>query len=141
MSDRVFVDTNILVYAHDLDAGEKNKAAKSIVAELWESRNGIISTQVLQEFYVTLTRKIQSPVKRASARQIIKNYLSWDLVVNDGLVILHASEIEEIHRISFWDAMIVAAAYSKNSDIIMTEDISDSQKIEGIRIVNPFRDL
>jgi predicted nucleic acid-binding protein len=128
-------------YAHDLDAGKKHKAAKNIVAELWESRNGIISTQVLQEFYVTLTRKIQSPVKRAPARQIIKNYLSWDLVVNDGLVILHASEIEEIHRISFRDAMIVAAAYSKNSDIIMTEDMAGGQKIEGIRIVNHFESL
>jgi predicted nucleic acid-binding protein len=67
--------------------------------------------------------------------------LSWDLVVNDGLVILHASEIEEIHRISFRDAMIVAAAYSKNSDIIMTEDMAGGQKIEGIRIVNPFESL
>lgn len=138
MSDRIFVDTNILVYAHDADAGKKHAAAAKAVADLWESRDGIISTQVLQELYVALTRKVASPVPRNLARRLIKNYLTWELVVNDGAILLHASEIEENHRLSFWDALIVAAAYAKNSTVILTEDMNHGQIVEGIRIHNPL---
>jgi predicted nucleic acid-binding protein len=139
MSDRTFVDTNILVYAHDLDAGKKHEIARAIVTELWESQSGVISTQVLQELYLTLTRKIPSPLKRAQVRRILNNYLAWDVVVNDGSTILQASEIEEAYNISFWDAMIVSAAYMKNAAIIITEDLNEGQQMEGITIVNPFR--
>jgi predicted nucleic acid-binding protein len=138
MSDRMFIDTNILVYAHDADAGEKHAAAAKTVADLWKSKDGVISTQVLQELYVALTRKVASPVTRNTARRLIKNYLAWDLVVNDGAILLHASEIEENYRLSFWDGLIVAAAYAKNAAVILTEDLSHGQTIEGIRIQNPF---
>jgi predicted nucleic acid-binding protein len=138
MTGRTFVDTNILVYAHDADAGDKHNIAAAMIADLWESRNGIISTQVLQELYVTLTRKVVSPLKRNIARRLIGNYLTWNLVMNDGKIILHASEIEDNYRLSFWDGLIVAAAYSKNAETILTEDLKDSQLIEGIRIQNPF---
>jgi predicted nucleic acid-binding protein len=138
MSDRIFVDTNILVYAHDADAGDKHAAAAGAVADLWESRGGIISTQVLQELYVALTRKVVSPVKRNVARRLIRNYLTWELVVNDGAILLHASEIEGNYRLSFWDGLIVAAAYSKNASVIFTEDLNHGQIIEGIRIHNPL---
>jgi predicted nucleic acid-binding protein len=138
MSDRTFVDTNILVYAHDADAGDKHTTAVQAVSSLWQSRNGIISAQVLQELYIALTRKAAVPVKRNHARRLIRNYLTWELVLNDGPIILHASEIEENHRLSFWDALIVAAAYSKNSAVILTEDLNHGQRIEGIRIQNPF---
>jgi len=140
MSVRTFVDTNILVYAHDLDAGEKNAVAKEIVSDLWNSRTGILSTQVLQEFYVTLTRKIPSPLKKGHARRIIGNYLSWDVALNDGRTILQASEIEETYNISFWDAMIISAAYAKNASILLTEDLNSGQKIEGVTVLNPFID-
>jgi predicted nucleic acid-binding protein len=132
------VDTNILVYAHDADAGEKHAAAARSVAELWDSRSGIISIQVLQELYVTLTRKAATPVTRNIARRLVRNYLTWELVLNDGAVLLHASEIEENYRLSFWDGLIVAAAYSKNAAVILTEDLNHGQSIEGIRIQNPF---
>jgi predicted nucleic acid-binding protein len=138
MSDRMFIDTNILVYAHDADAGEKHAAAAKTVADLWESRDGVISTQVLQELYVALTRKVASSITRNTARRLIKNYLAWDLVVNDGAILLHASEIEGNYRLSFWDGLIVAAAYAKNAAVILTEDLSHGQTIEGIRIQNPF---
>jgi predicted nucleic acid-binding protein len=138
MSDRTFVDTNILVYAHDADAGEKHAAAAKTVADLWESRSGIISTQVLQELYVALTRKVASPVTRNIARRIIRNYMAWELALNDGVILLHASEIEENYRLSFWDGLIVAAAYSKNAAVILTEDLNHGQNIEGIRVLNPF---
>ena len=132
------MDTNILVYAHDADAGEKHAAAAQAVAELWEYRNGILSTQVLQELYVTLTRKMASPVTGNVVRRLIRNYLTWELVLNDGAIILHAGEIGENYQLSFWDGLIVAAAYSKNAATILTEDMNHGQVVEGIRIENPF---
>ena len=138
MRDRTFVDTNILVYAHDADAGEKHAAAAQSIADLWESKNGIISTQVLQELYITLTRIVATPVTRNIARRLIRNYLTWEVVLNDGAIVLHASEIEENYHLSFWDGLIVAAAYSKNAAVILTEDLNHDQRIEGIRIQNPF---
>ena len=139
MKDKMFVDTNILVYAHDLDAGDKHEIAIGVVSDLWESGNGVISTQVLQELYVTLTKKVPSHPKKSQVRRILNNYLAWDLAVNNGQTILQASEIEENYNISFWDAMIVSAAYSKNAAILLTEDLNEGQLIEGIKIVNPFK--
>jgi predicted nucleic acid-binding protein len=139
MNDKTFVDTNVLVYAHDLDAGEKHSIANGVISDLWESGNGVISTQVLQELYVTLTKKVPSPPNKSKVRRILNNYLAWDLAVNNGETILQASEIEESYNISFWDALIVSAAYSKNAAILLTEDLNDGQLIEGITIVNPFR--
>lgn len=138
MKDKMFVDTNVLVYAHDLDAGDKHEIAIGVVSDLWESGNGVISTQVLQELYVTLTKKVPSHPKKSQVRRILNNYLAWDLAVNNGQTILQASEIEENYNISFWDAMIVSAAYSKNAAILLTEALNEGQLIEGIKIVNPF---
>jgi predicted nucleic acid-binding protein len=138
MRDRIFVDTNILVYAHDADAGEKHAAAAQAVTDLWESRNGILSTQVLQELYITLTRKVAAPVTGDVVRRLIRNYMTWELVLNDGAIILHAGEIGDSYQLSFWDGLIVAAAYSKNAAIILTEDMNHGQVVEGIRIENPF---
>ena len=139
MKDKMFVDTNILVYAHDLDAGDKHEIAIGVVSDLWESGNGVISTQVLQELYVTLTKKVPSHPEKLQVRRILNNYLAWDLAVNNGQTILQASEIEENYNISFWDAMIVSAAYSQNAAILLTEDLNEGQLIEGINIVNPFK--
>ncbi len=139
MRDRTFVDTNILVYAHDLDAGNKHEIARGIVSELWESRSGVLSTQVLQEFYVTLTRKIPTPLVKPTVRGIVKSYFNWDVVLNDAQIILQASEIEETYRLSFWDALIVSAAFSRNTATILTEDLNHGQYVEGILIKNPFK--
>ena len=138
MTDKVFVDTNILVYAHDLDAGDKHGLAGDIVSKLWESRNGVLSTQVLQEFYVTLTRKVSSPLSKLEARKLVQKYSHWQVVLNDPSMISQASEIEESYNISFWDALIVSAAYSQNVPTILTEDLNHGQIIEGILIKNPF---
>lgn len=139
MTDRTFVDTNILVYAHDSDAGEKHSIAAQSMNDLWEARTGILSTQVLQELYVTLTRKVPHPIKKNLARRLIRNYLTWEVAVNDGAILLHASEIEESYGLSFWDSLIVASAYFKNAAIILTEDLNHNQLIEGVRIQNPFQ--
>jgi len=138
MSVKTFIDTNILVYAHDLDGGTKHDIAKEAVSQLWESKQGVLSTQVLQEFYVTLTRKIAKPLDKPTARRIVRSYVYWELVVNDPDIILQASEIEEAYKVSFWDALIVSAAFSQNAGTILTEDLNHGQYVEGILIKNPF---
>ena len=139
MTSKKFVETDILVYAHDLDAGNKHLIAKEVVFELWESRSGVLSTQVLQELYVTLITKIHTPLERPIVRRIVKNYANWEVVINDPTIIIQASEIEETHKLSFWDALIVSAAYSRNIDTILTEDLNHGQYLEGILITNPFK--
>ena len=138
MSDNMFVDTNILVYAHDLDAGDKHEEAQRIVSELWETKNGVLSTQVLQELYVTLTKKMLHPIEKVTARRILQRYFTWQVVINDPGIFIQASDIEEAYNISFWDALIVSAAYTKNVATILTEDLSHGQYIEGVLIQNPF---
>ncbi len=139
MSDRIFVDTNILVYAHDLSAGDRHAKASAVVESLWETEAGVISTQVLQEFYVTVTRKIKNPLKPDEAREIIRNYLAWPVQINDPETTIRASEIEEKNSFSFWDALIVAAALRLQAQKIITEDLNDGQIIEGILIENPLK--
>ena len=138
MSGKVFVDTNILIYAHDLDAGPRNALSADILRDLWENRIGIISTQVLQEFYVNVTRKIENPLPKSKARGIIESYLAWPVELNDAKTVLAASEIEERHMLSFWDALIVASARNVEAEKILTEDLNHGQQIEGILIENPF---
>jgi len=138
MSGKVFVDTNILIYAHDLDAGQRNKISAAILRDLWENRIGIISTQVLQEFYLNVTRKIENPLPKSKARGVIENYLAWPVELNDSETVLSASEIEERYMLSFWDALIGASARNAKAEKILTEDLNHGQQIEGILIENPF---
>jgi len=138
MIERVFVDTNVLIYAHDLDAGLKHDRAVAILSDLWENENGIVSVQVLQEFYVNVTRKISDPLTPALARGVIRNYLAWQIAPNDPSTVLSASEIAERNQISFWDALIVASASNAGADRILSEDLNHGQMIEGVVIENPF---
>jgi predicted nucleic acid-binding protein len=138
MTGRIFVDTNVLIYAHDMDAGLKHDRAVSIVSGLWEKENGILSVQVLQEFYVNVTRKISRPLTPASARGLIQNYLAWHVETNEPSTVLLASEIGERNLLSFWDALIVASASKAGADRILSEDLNHGQVIEGILIENPF---
>jgi predicted nucleic acid-binding protein len=110
MSDRYFVDTNILMYAHDASAGEKHERAKALVEELWRDRTGVVSTQVLQELSVNLRKKTRRPLDAKATREIVADYLAWQVVVNGGESILEALDLEARYQISFWDAMIVQAA-------------------------------
>lgn len=139
MSDRVFVDTNILIYAYDLDAGAKHVRAQALVRSLWEAGGGMVSTQVLQEFYVNVTRKIPVPLTLAVARGIIDSYRAWQVEINSVDTLLQASEIQERHQLSFWDSMIVAAAAQGGAATLLSEDLNHGQQIGGVRIENPFR--
>jgi predicted nucleic acid-binding protein len=137
--DKIFVDTNILVYSHDVDAEQKHQIAQNTLLELWKNRNGVLSVQVLQEFYVTMTRKVLHPIPPNSVRNIIRDYFSWHIEINDLNSILIASRIGEDYKISFWDALIVAAALKAKADKILTENLQAGQIIEGIPIENPFK--
>jgi len=138
MNGKVFVDTNVLVYAHDIDAGEKNRMAADRIAGLWETRNGIISSQVLQEFYVTVTHKIPSPLPQSVARTLISNYSVWQVEVATADTVIAASEIEERYQLSLWDSLIIAAASHGGAEVLLTEDLNAGQTIDGVKILNPF---
>jgi predicted nucleic acid-binding protein len=138
MNGKIFVDTNILIYAHDLDSGMKYAAAAGLLKQLWESETGLLSTQVIQEFYVNVTRKIPHRLSPIQARGLIDNYFAWPVIIIDTGTIRRASEIEERYRLSFWDALIIAAAVKGRADQIVTEDLKAGETIEGIEIVNPF---
>lgn len=138
MSDKVFVDTNLLIYAHDLDAGSKHDTAVGLVRDLWERGCGVISTQVLQELYANVTRKIPAPLSRTITRRILERYLLWQVEPNGPQTILLASQIEERYQLSFWDAMIVASATQGSAGQILTDDLNHGQVIEGVQIRNPF---
>ncbi len=137
MNVKIFVDTNILIYAHDIDAARKHEIARELVASLWDQKTGVLSAQVLQELYVNVTRKIAVPIKPSEARTIVRTYMSW-VIETPAEMILAASKIEERNRISFWDALIVAAASRAGAVKIVTEDLNHGQRIEGILIQNPF---
>jgi predicted nucleic acid-binding protein len=137
--DKIFVDTNVLVYGHDADSGQKHAVARGILEELWNQHAGVLSVQVLQEFYVTMTRKVLHPLPPNKVRNIIQDYFSWHIEVNDPLSVLVASRIEGNYRISFWDALIVTAASRAKAAKIFTEDLQAGQIIEGILIENPFK--
>ena len=137
MSDRTFVDTNVLIYAHDVDAKTKHETAKSVLRELWSQRAGVLSLQVLQEFYVNVTRKIASPLPKDVARLVVNTYALW-CVETTPAEIATAFRIEDESRIGFWDALIVASAAKCGAVRILSEDLNADQTIAGIRIENPF---
>lgn len=139
MSDRAFVDSNILVYAHDRSQGDKHRIARDLVARLWRDRNGVLSTQVVQELYVNLRSKVQRPLPADRLRELIEDYLRWDVVTNDGAAVLGALDIEARYQLSFWDALIVQAATAAGTARLYTEDLNDGQVFGNVEIVNPFR--
>jgi len=136
--DKVFLDTNILVYAHDVSAGDKHAIALKIMEDLWDSGFGVLSTQVLQEFFVTATKKIPKPLSVFEAKEIIRVLLKWDIVLNDGDSILEAIDIQSQYKYSFWDSMIIEASIRGGAALLLSEDLSDSQIIKSVKIKNPF---
>ena len=137
MTGRTFVDTNVLIYAHDVDAGTKRQTAQAILRGLWSERTGTLSIQVLQEFYVNVTRKIPRPISKQSARILVTTYAAW-CVDTTPAEIATAFQIEDASRIGFWDALIVASALKSGAERIVSEDLNAGQLIAGILVENPF---
>ena len=139
MSDRYFVDTNVLMYAHDTSAATKHERAKALVEELWRDRTGVVSTQVLQELSVNLRRKTGRPLDVKATREIVSDYLTWHVVVNGGESILEALDLEARYQVSFWDALVLCAAQAYGAEVLYSEDLSDGQMYGSVRVTNPFR--
>lgn len=137
MNAKTFIDTNVLIYAHDVDAKAKHVAAKTILRELWLLRTGVLSPQVLQEFYVNVTKKIPHPLTKESARLVVSTYTIW-CIETTSAEISNAFRIEDESRIGFWDALIVASALQSGASRILSEDMNAGQTIAGIPIENPF---
>ncbi|HEY6496316.1 MAG TPA: PIN domain-containing protein [Trebonia sp.] len=135
---KTFVDTNVLVYAHDADAGPRHATAKALLAELWGNRNGSLSTQVLQEFYAVATRKFKPPMPRARARAIVAAYGEWCDVATEPQLIVAASRLEEDHTLSFWDSLIVQAAINAGADRLVSEDLQHGRHFGTLAVENPF---
>lgn len=138
MTGKTFVDTNILIYAHDRDAGGKSEIAATRMRELWAAEQGVLSVQVLQEFFVNVTRKIANPLPLPTAREVLRVYRSWVRRETTAETVLRATELMELARLSFWDALIIAAAEESGADTLLSEDLNDGQIIAGVKIVNPF---
>lgn len=137
MNAKVFIDSNILVYAYDCNAGRKQKTAQTILLGLWGKHAGSLSMQVLQEFYVTVTRKLKTPLSRSVARAVVDRYSFWSVATTPN-EIRQAFQNEDRAGMSFWDALIVAAAVKAGAKRILTEDMNHGQTIAGIIIENPF---
>ena len=133
-----FVDTNVLVYAEDRDAGHKHEIARDLVIGLWIDRSGVLSVQVLQELYMTLTRKLRRPMPAARAAEIVREYLAWRVIDNDGELLVAAMSLQQKASISFWDALVVGAAAVGGCDRLYSEDLNARQRFGSVEIVNPF---
>jgi len=133
-----FVDTNVLVYALDEDQGERHQKARALVEELWNSGLGVLSTQVLQELYVTLTRKLLKPMTRPRARAVIQRYAAWPTHQITPGDVLAASELEQRHTLAFWDALIIVAAQRMGATRVVSEGMQADRSFGAVRVFNPF---
>lgn len=138
--NRKFVDTNILVYAHDVSAGDKHDRARALLEELWNTREGCLSVQVLQEFFVTTTRKLPKPLDASAAAQIINDLRHWHVHAPTAADVLAAIDIHRRTGASFWDAMILRSAQELGCPTLYSEDLNADQAYAGVRVSNPFRD-
>ena len=137
IAHEVFVDSNIIIYAHDLDEGKKHIIAEKRLQELWQQDiPANISIQVLQECYVNLIRK-NMPLK--DVEETIIDYLKWNIINNDQAILKEGMHLKRKYNLSLWDALIIAAAKAAQVKIILSEDLNDDQTYDGIRVINPFK--
>lgn len=138
MNDRVFVDTNILVYSRDASEPEKQQQAMAWMAHLWSSQSGRLSFQVLNEYYVTVTQKLKPGLDRQKTRDDIRAFLTWKPQVMDENVLQSAWLIQDRFHFSWWDALIVSAAQMSGCRYLLTEDLQEDQILGDVQVINPF---
>jgi predicted nucleic acid-binding protein len=141
MTDRPapeFVDTNVLVYAHDRSAGIKYDRASALLERLWSDRNGCLSLQVLEEFYVTVTGKVRQPLPETQAAGIVADLTAWRVHSPGIRDLLDALVIQQRYHVSLWDALILRSAARLGCKVIWSEDLSAGQDCGGVHVANPF---
>ena len=137
-ADKIFVDASVLVHAHDLDSGLKRAIAEQVLKQLWQDETGVLSAQVLQDFYAALTSGIASPVPRRAARDLVHAYGVWPIVTLDAADVLAASDFEERYRLTFRDALTVVAARKSGATLLLSEGVKPYRPITGLALQNPF---
>jgi predicted nucleic acid-binding protein len=135
-----FLDTNILVYAYDLSAGQKHTLAAQLLRGCWENENGCLSIQVLQEFFVMVTQKIATPLDYQTARQIVSDLTQWRLHAPKANDLLQAIDLQQIYQLGFWDALVVQSATCLGCKQLFSEDLDHGQLYGEVQVINPFRE-
>jgi predicted nucleic acid-binding protein len=133
-----FIDTNILLYAHDPSEPAKHAKSKALLERLWQERTGCLSVQVLQEFFVNATRKLSIPLEITTARTVIEDYSQWIVHTPTPKDVLAAVDVHTNHRTSFWDALILTSALELGCAFVWSEDLNSGQKYAGMEVKNPF---
>ncbi|MGD8624827.1 MAG: PIN domain-containing protein [Anaerolineae bacterium] len=133
-----FVDTNILIYAHDISAGQKHSRARELIRDLWQSGEGCLSVQVLQEFYVNVTQKVVKPLPAETAAQIIADLSVWEVHCPKTKDVLGAIRLQKRYQLSFWDAMIVASALQLGCQVLWSADLNPGQVYDQVEVQSPF---
>jgi predicted nucleic acid-binding protein len=134
-----FLDTNILVYAYDRSAGEKRDLAAQLMESCWVNENGCLSLQVLQEFFVTVTKKLETPLGHQTARQIVADLANWRLHAPEAGDLLQAIDLQQTYQLAFWDAMVVQSAASLGCKQLLSEDLNHGQVYGNVQVINPFK--
>jgi predicted nucleic acid-binding protein len=136
-----FVDTNILVYAHDKGQRDRHEVAKSTLQRLWNTDTGALSTQVLQEFYSVATRKLKPAMSHSEARKLVATYGEWCVQKTDPQLLVSASLLCERHTVSWWDALVIEAALRAGATTLLSEDLQDGREFGTLTIRNPFDEV
>lgn len=134
-----FVDTNVLVYARDGSEPDRQPVARAWLEHLWRRGTGRLSVQVLQEYYVTVTRKLHPGLPAAEARADVEDLMAWRPIAVDADLVRSAWTLEERFRLSFWDALIVAGARAAGCRFLLSEDLAPGASYDGVEVVDPFR--
>jgi predicted nucleic acid-binding protein len=138
MSERVFVDTNVLVYVRDSTDEEKQRRAAEWMGALWQTRSGRLSVQVLQEYYVTVTSKLDPPRTVEDARDDVIALSAWKPITPDLELLERAWDVQDRFAFSWWDSLIVGAGLQGGCRFLLSEDLQDGQRVDGLTIISPF---
>jgi predicted nucleic acid-binding protein len=138
MSGKCFVDTDVLVYAHDRTAGVKHLRAQMLLEQLWDSGWGVLSTQILQELCIYFCRNTGNPPPVEEVSQLIHDYSAWEVVPNSPAAVLKALDLVMEHKIRFWDALILEAAERSGATVLYSEHLANGQRYGAVQVVNPF---
>jgi predicted nucleic acid-binding protein len=138
MTAKIIVDTNVLVYSRDSSEPHKQEQAMDWMTHLWNTQADKLSYQVLQEFYITVTAKLQPGLDQEDARKHVRSLLAWQPIVVNERVLENAWLVQDNHEISWWDALVVSTAQLSDCRYLLTEDLQEHQEFENLQVVNPF---